>query len=116
MADRLLAGAARKAYGEALHSGRAVGYAPDVALDDQLAAVLRAQYGKELEDAMQRLPGGGLDGLIAAVPPLTLFDVYHRQNVQGRVALQGRQPGYVRQQAKLALGVMYAQHWARRAP
>ena len=45
---------------------------------------------------------------------LTLYDVYHRQNVQGRVALQGRQPGYIRQQARLALGVMYAQHWARR--
>lgn len=163
VADRLLAAAARKLYGEALQSGQAVAFAPDVALDDQLFATLRSQHGKELEQAMQRLPGGGLDGLIAAVPPLegaaldalfgqpgkagllrldlaltpeqqararaipvlryrmpdapggvvTLYDVYRRQNVQGRVALQGRQPGYIREQAKLALGVLYAQHWAR---
>jgi hypothetical protein len=160
VAERLLAAHARASYGAALESGQAVAFAPDVALDDRLAATLREVHGKEIEQALQRLPGGTLDGLVVEQPALdaaaweqlvgkpgqlrlditltaaqqaraaqmvllryrlpaapvatiTLLDVYHRQNVQGRVALL-QQNGFALQQARQALGVIWLQHWAQR--
>jgi hypothetical protein len=69
VAERLLAARARAQWGEAaLLTGQGVGYAHDVALDDQLAALLRNLYRKDLEQALAQLPGGSLDGLIVAEP------------------------------------------------
>jgi len=63
--NRLLAGAARARFDEAqLHAGQRVGFAREVALDDQLVATLRSLYGKEMQQALQQLPGGSLDGLV----------------------------------------------------
>lgn len=71
ISNRLLAGAARQTFGEAqLFAGQRVAYAREVALDDQLLATLRSLYGKELEQALQRLPGASLNGLITAQPAL----------------------------------------------
>lgn len=158
--NRLLAGSARKTYGEAvLFAGQRVAFAHDVMVDDQLVATLRGLYGKELEQSMQRLPGASLAGLVTAQPAvdpaaldavfgragqlrleytlnaaqlaraqdvvvlryqlpqgpagaITLADVYRRQNVQGRVALFGRQSAHLQQQARLALAALYVQHWS----
>lgn len=160
IANRLLAGSARTTYGEAaLFAGQRVAFAHDVMVDDQLVATLRGLYGKELEQAMRRLPGGGLAGLVTAQPAIapvaldavfgrpdqlrleytldagqlaraqdvvvlryqlpqgpagaiTLADVYRRQNVQGRVALFGRQSAHLQQQAMLALAALYVRHWS----
>ncbi|MES2018510.1 MAG: peptidylprolyl isomerase [Pseudomonadota bacterium] len=61
--NRLLAGAARRRYGEAaLSSGARVGFAREVGFDDQLVALLRSQYGDQL--------AGGIDGMIRAQPRL----------------------------------------------
>ena len=161
--NRLLAGAARARFDEAqLYAGQRVGFAREVALDDQLVATLRSLYDKELQQALQQLPGGSLDGLIAeqakpaaaaldavfgkpdqlkleftlnpeqlararaivllryTLPPgagagaVTLYDVYRRQNVQGRVALYNRQADFLQQQAKLDLASRFVLDWSRR--
>jgi parvulin-like peptidyl-prolyl isomerase len=159
--NRLLAGSARKTYGEAvLFAGQRVAFAHEVMVDDQLVATLRGLYGKELEQSLQRLPGGSLAGLVTAQPAvdpaaldavfgragqlrleytlnaaqlaraqevvvlryqlpqgpagaITLADVYRRQNVQGRVALFGRQSAHLQQQARLALAALYVQYWGK---
>jgi parvulin-like peptidyl-prolyl isomerase len=158
--NRLLAGSARKTYGEAvLFAGQRVAFAHEVMVDDQLVATLRGLYGKALEQSMQRLPSGSLAGLVTAQPAvdpaaldavfgrpgqlrleytlnaaqlaraqevvvlryqlpqgpagaITLADVYWRQNVQGRLALFGRQSAHLQQQARLALAALYVQHWS----
>ncbi|MRV74438.1 hypothetical protein GJ700_22270 [Duganella sp. FT92W] len=164
VAERLLAASARAQWGEAaLLTGQGVAYAHDVALDDQLAALLRSLYKTELEQALAQLPGGSLDGLVVAEPAidgaamaatfdavfgkpgalrldysltaaqaqhakampvlayrlpgggagtLSLYDIYRRQNVQGRIALHMRQPGALKQQARQALGVLAVLDWA----
>ena len=162
VANRLVAGAARSRFDEAqLFAGQRVGFAREVALDDQLVSVLRSLYGKELEQALARLPGGSLDGLVSAQPrpdaaaldaifgkpeqlkleftlnpeqqararsvvllryaladgvpgAVTLYDVYRRQNVQGRVALYNRQADFLSQQAKLDLAERFVLDWSRR--
>ncbi|WP_229219718.1 peptidylprolyl isomerase [Rugamonas fusca] len=80
--NRLLAGSARKTYGEAvLFAGQRVAFAHDVMVDDQLVGMLRGLYGKELEQAMQRLPGASLAGLVTAQPaiaPAALDAVFGR--------------------------------------
>jgi parvulin-like peptidyl-prolyl isomerase len=80
--NRLLAGSARKTYGEAvLFAGQRVAFAHDVMVDDQLVATLRGLYGKELEQSMRRLPGGSLAGLVTAQPaiaPAALDAVFGR--------------------------------------
>jgi len=43
---------------------------------------------------------------------VTLYDVYHRQNVQGRVALFNRQPGFLQQQARLDLAGRFVLDWS----
>jgi parvulin-like peptidyl-prolyl isomerase len=52
------------------------------------------------------LPSGG--------GTVTLYDVYHRQNVQGRVALFNRQPDFLQQQARLDLAGRFVQDWSTR--
>lgn len=161
ISERLLAAAARKSYGEAaLYSGQRVGFAQDVALDDQLAGSLRSLYGKELEQVLLRLPGGSLNGVVTERPALdgaaldavfgkpgqlrlelalgeqqqtrakaivvlryalpnggkgalSLYDIYRRQNVQGRAQLLSRQVGFVQQQAMQSLAALFVLDWAR---
>ncbi|GAB2845284.1 hypothetical protein GCM10027277_11700 [Pseudoduganella ginsengisoli] len=161
VAERLLAASARRQWGEAvLLTGQGVGYAHDVALDDQIAALLRNLYRDQLEQTLAQLPGGTLDGLIVGEPvisaatldavfgkpgalrldyslspaqveqakavtvlsyrlpgggkaALSLYDVYRRQNVQGRIALHTRQSGALKQQARQALGVAAVLDWAQ---
>ncbi|MDC8757540.1 peptidylprolyl isomerase [Janthinobacterium fluminis] len=43
---------------------------------------------------------------------ITLYDVYRRQNVQGRVELFNRNQPYLRQQARLKLANLFVLHWA----
>ncbi|MCE3602678.1 peptidyl-prolyl cis-trans isomerase [Massilia sp. P8910] len=65
IANRLLAEAARKRFGEAvLSAGQRVGFARDVSIDDQLASTLRTLYGSEMEQDLRQLPGAGLDSLL----------------------------------------------------
>lgn len=161
VAERLLAAAARREWGEAvLLTGQGVAFTHDVALDDQQAALLRNLYRQELEQALAVLPGASLDGLIVSETPLTaalqdavlgkpgalrldyslnrvqqeqaratpvliyrgadgapvtlsLWDIYSRQNVQGRAALHHRQPGALAQQARQVLATLYVLDWAR---
>jgi len=159
--NRLLVAAAHARFNEEqLFAGQRVAFARDVALDDQLVALLRSQYGKELEQALAQLPGGSLEGLISAqgkpdaaaldavfgkpdqlkleyslnadqqararnvlllryaLPSgsgaVTLFDIYHRQNVQGRVALFNRQADFLQQQARLDLAGRFVLDWSTR--
>jgi parvulin-like peptidyl-prolyl isomerase len=44
---------------------------------------------------------------------ITLWDVYRRQNVQGRVELFGRNVEFIRQQAQLKLASAFVLDWAR---
>jgi len=44
---------------------------------------------------------------------VTLYDVYHRQNVQGRVELFNRNLDFLTQQAKVALANRFVLDWAR---
>jgi len=101
VADRLLAAGARAQWGEAaLLTGQGVGYAHDVALDDQLAALLRNLYKKELEQALAQLTGGSLDGLIVAepvVPAAALDSVFGKQ---GALRLDYSLTGAQAEQAK----------------
>lgn len=161
IAERLLAADARAQWGEeALLAGQGVGFVHDVALDDQLAALLRNLYKDEVEHVLAPLPAGTTDALTMAVPAvdgaaldavlgrrdtlrldysltpaqveqaktlpvlayrvpgvgkgsLSLYDIYRRQNVQGRMALHTRQEGALQQQARQALGVMMVLNWAR---
>ncbi|WP_229421753.1 peptidylprolyl isomerase [Massilia aquatica] len=72
IANRLLAGEARKRFGEAaLWAGQRVGFTREVSIDDQLVSTLRSLYGKEMEHDLQQLPGAGLDSLLRPAPPLS---------------------------------------------
>lgn len=44
---------------------------------------------------------------------ITLFDIYQRQNVQGRIALLARERAFMLQQAKLQLAVLFVLDWSR---
>ncbi|MCU6497434.1 peptidylprolyl isomerase [Rugamonas sp. A1-17] len=159
--NRLLSAAARERFDEAqLYAGQRVGFARDVALDDQLVATLRSLYDQDMQQTLRQLPGGTLDGLIvdqarpaaaaldavfgkpeqlkleftlnagqltrardivllrytlpSGAGAVTLYDVYRRQNVQGRVALYNRQADFLRQQAKQDLAVRFVLDWSRR--
>ncbi|MGO4377172.1 peptidylprolyl isomerase [Pseudoduganella sp. RAF53_2] len=146
--DRLLAPEARE-IAHPVPSAQAVGFAPDVATEDRLAALLAERHPPALDiDAVRdvTVSDGALDDmlgkpgqlrLVLALAPaqlerarsipvarytlpgdaereLTLFDVYHRQNVQGRVALFNRQPGFLQQQARQAVEVLHVVNWAVR--
>ncbi|MES2322211.1 MAG: peptidylprolyl isomerase [Pseudomonadota bacterium] len=66
--NRLLADAARQRVGAAALSGGArVGFAREVAFDDQLVATLRTLYGARMEQALRQLPGG-MEGLLRIGP------------------------------------------------
>ena len=158
--NRLLAGYGRSQLSAAqLFPNTGVAFARDVALDDQLVGLLRAVYGKELEQALAALPGGGIGALIVAQPALqpqqlaavfgdsrrlqllyqlqppqqaaaravpvlqyrlpagsggsiSLFDLYRRQNVQGRMEFHNRNLAFIGQQARLYLGSLYLLEWA----
>ena len=71
-------------------------------------ALLAAQQAQaaQLEVLRYRLPGG-------AERAFSLLDIYQRQNVQGRVALSQQVPGFLAQQARLALAAEFSLHWAR---
>ncbi len=58
-----------------------------------------------LEVLRYRLPG-------AAPASITLFDVYHRQNVQGRLALSQQPAAIAAQQARHILANAFVLHWA----
>ncbi|MET3132192.1 parvulin-like peptidyl-prolyl isomerase [Oxalobacteraceae bacterium GrIS 1.11] len=158
IANRLLAAAARRDFKDLQGSNR-VAFERDVALDDKLGALLRAQFGAELEAALKALPGGTLNGLISAQNPLdaalwerifgqpgklqltysldaqqvalakktvllryslqpgqsaaiTLYDVYRRQNVQGRLELYQHNVTFLQQQTQLTLAGLFELHWA----
>ena len=155
---RLLAARAGAAPGKAARTS--VAFAPDVLVEDRLAATLREVHGKEIEAAIKALPGAALESLVIAQPPVpqprlgaifgkpgplrleialsfaqeaqaaaievlryrlpgedpvsvSLYDVYRRQNVQGRLALSQRPAGVAAQQARIILANAFAQHWAR---
>lgn len=139
--------------------GLSVAFAADVLVEDRLVATLREVYGREIDAAVKALPGGTLDSLVSAVPPMpparleaifgapgpmaleialseaqqaqavlvevlryqlpgaaparvTLFDVYRRQNVQGRLALSRQPAAYAVQQARQLLAGAFVLHWA----
>ncbi|NHZ61242.1 peptidylprolyl isomerase [Massilia genomosp. 1] len=72
IANRLLAGEARKRFGEAaLWAGQRVGFAREVSIDDQLVNTLRSLYGTEMEGDLRQLSGVGLDSLLRPTPPLS---------------------------------------------
>lgn len=50
--------------------GMSVAYAPDVQVEKRLAATLREIYGKEIDATVKALPGGSLERLVNAAPPL----------------------------------------------
>lgn len=158
--NRLLARQARATLGAAeLDGASRVGFAPDVALDDQSCAMLLNLYRKQIEAAIQALPGASVDGLIAQetrpaaasldkifgdqrkvtlefaldaaqtalAKRLTLlrvkgapgtdqdisfYEVYRRQNVQGRLEFHNRNLDFVQQQARLALRSRFLLAWA----
>lgn len=159
--NRLLVAAARQRFDEAqLFASQRVAFAREVALDDQLVALLRSQYGKELEQVLSQLPGGALEGLVSGqlrpeadvldaifgkpgqlkleytlndeqqararkvvllrytlpsgAGEVTLYDVYRRQNVQGRVALFQRQADFLAQQARQDLAGRFVLDWSSR--
>jgi hypothetical protein len=53
------------------------------------------------------LPGGEKGAI-------TLFDIYRRQNVQGRAEIHHRNTDFIRQQARLLLAHFYVIDWARK--
>lgn len=50
---------------------------------------------------------------LAQLPRVSLYDVFRRQNVQGRVEFFSRNLEFIRQQAMLYLGNVYVHDWAR---
>lgn len=62
-------------------AGVSVAYATDVMVEERLVSTLREAYGKEIEAAVQALPGATLDSLIMAEPPMpqtTLATIFGR--------------------------------------
>ncbi|HYD78667.1 MAG TPA: peptidylprolyl isomerase [Paucimonas sp.] len=162
IADRLLAAWARRSFDrDELHPSSHVGFARDVAIDDQLVSTLRGLYRRELDAAVRALPGGSLEGLIVAQADLdrsrldgifgapsglrleyaltagqqaaarriellrfkpisgrertlSLYDVYRRQNVQGRIEFHNRNPEFILQQARVAMAGWFVRDWAQR--
>ncbi|BBB66749.1 hypothetical protein UNDYM_2496 [Undibacterium sp. YM2] len=157
--NRLLTDKMRSQFSdEELQASRRVAFEPDVMLDNQLSGYLRTVYLKDLEAAINKLPGGRLDALIqeqgklgedelnsvfgprnrvildytlgtaqqaaaaqvtvlrcnfAAATNISLYDVFRRQNVQGRVEFFNRNRDFIRQQAQLYLANLYVLDWAR---
>jgi hypothetical protein len=157
--NRLLTDKMRSQFSdEELQASRRVAFEPDVMLDNQLSGYLRTVYRKDLEAAINKLPGGRLDALIqeqgklgedelnsvfgprnrvildytlgtaqqaaaaqvtvlrcnfAAATNISLYDVFRRQNVQGRVEFFNRNRDFIRQQAQLYLANLYVLDWAR---
>lgn len=69
VANRLLAEAARKRFGEAaLSAGQRVAFAREVGFDDQLTSTLRTLYGAQIDSELAQL-AGGIDGLIRVQAP-----------------------------------------------
>lgn len=69
VANRLLAEAARKRFGEAaLSAGQRVAFAREVAFDDQLTSTLRTLHGAQIDSELAQL-AGGIDGLIRVQAP-----------------------------------------------
>lgn len=69
--NRLLADYGRRQLSAAeLFPNTRVAFVRDVAIDDQLVGVLRAVYGKELDQALGALPGGNIGALIVEQPEL----------------------------------------------
>lgn len=160
IANRLLAQAARSDFAQYhLTEGNRVGFAPEVALDDQLSGTLRTVYREQIEASINTLAGGTLNALVleqgklsaaeldqvfgpggkllldynlnpaqlatakrltvlrSSLPStsaISLYDIFIRQNVQGRVEFFNRNRDFMRQQAVLYLGNLYLQEWARK--
>jgi hypothetical protein len=70
IANRLLARWARGQFGAQLHDAGRVGFSREVAIDDQVVAIVRGIHGKQIEAELHALPGGTLAGLIAETYPL----------------------------------------------
>jgi parvulin-like peptidyl-prolyl isomerase len=69
IANRLLAEAARKRFGEAaLSAGQRVAFAREVGFDDQLTSTLRTLYGAQIDSELAQLVGG-IDGMIRGQAP-----------------------------------------------
>lgn len=85
---------------------RVFGKADKLQLDYTLNEAQLAQ-AKKLVVLRHKLPAGK-DGA------LTLYDLYQRQNVQGRVELFNRNQAFLRQQARLGLANLFVQDWAAR--
>ena len=161
VANRLMSAWARRTFTEdQLYASVRVGFARDVALDDQLMGNLRTLHGKDIEAVLHALPGGSLNGLITEKVPLvagaldqvfgdrsalrleftlnaaqtsaakgitlmrfglrpgqadtiTLYDVYRRQNVQGRMEFFNRNLEFIEQQVQTSLASRFVLDWAR---
>ncbi|WP_295754772.1 peptidylprolyl isomerase [Undibacterium sp.] len=159
LANRLLAQTARRDFAEYTTpaSANRVGFAAEVALDDQLSGTLRTVYRDTIEASIKNLAGGNLNSLVlergklatdqldlvfgpsdkvlldyqltpsqlsaakrqmvlrsslAAASSISLYDIFVRQNVQGRVEFFNRNRDSMQQQAMLLLGNLYLQQWA----
>ncbi|WP_051293522.1 peptidylprolyl isomerase [Pseudoduganella violaceinigra] len=127
--DRL-AGALRDVYGKDLDA--AVAALPGGTLDSvitaqapipqaQLDAIFGSQGPLLLEIALtpaQQAQAGKIEVLRYRFPcseerSISLYDVYHRQNVQGRLALTQQPAKVAEQQARRILADAFIQHWAR---
>lgn len=161
ISNRILAARADAVMPAAQPSGLKVAFAPEVVAEERLVAALGEAYGKDIDAAIRSLPGGRLEGLVAAQAPMpkpqldaifgrrgplvleialteeqqgqaaklellryqlpgakpvgiTLLDVYHRQNVQGRLALSQQPATIAAQQARHILANAFVLDWAGR--
>lgn len=88
----------------------------------QLDAVFGAPAGLALESVLSEAQQQRTRKIVLlryALPgeaerAITLFDVYQRQNVQGRVALFARDVDFMLQQAALEVGAQYVLSWSTR--
>ncbi len=81
---------------------------PDRLRLDYALTPQQADAARKLALLRYRLPDGQ-QGTI------TLYDVYRRQNVQGRLELHNRNLAFLQQQARLRLAGLFVQYWARQA-
>ena len=131
MVEERLVAALREVYGKDIDT--AVKALPGASLDSlvtarpaipqsQLQAVFGRQGQLKLEIALsseQQSLAGKIDVLRYQLPggepaSVTLYDVYHRQNVQGRLALSQQPANVAALQARRIVANAFVLHWARR--
>ncbi len=66
---------------------------------------------EQLERAKQILV---LRSSLASAPRISLFDIFRRQNVQGRVEFFNRNLDFIRQQGMQIVATLYVQEWANK--